>query len=118
MQTTALVHEAYLWLVNQRQGNWHNRVQFLVDLFALNEALTPPAGAPSRRMGDLANPCTLRLPLWLLEELRKVRSNLFHAGAETGLRIGPKCQVMLVGGDRLLALSHSGGETPFLPQVA
>ena len=28
LQTTALVHEAYLKLVNQREANWENRVQF------------------------------------------------------------------------------------------
>jgi RNA polymerase sigma factor (TIGR02999 family) len=28
LQTTALVHEAYLKLVDQKKANWHNRVQF------------------------------------------------------------------------------------------
>ena len=28
LQTTALVHEAYLRLVNEKNGNWRNRVQF------------------------------------------------------------------------------------------
>jgi RNA polymerase sigma-70 factor (ECF subfamily) len=28
LQTTALVHEAYLKLVDQNKANWHNRVQF------------------------------------------------------------------------------------------
>lgn len=28
LQTTALVHEAYLKLVDQKNANWHNRVQF------------------------------------------------------------------------------------------
>jgi len=28
LQTTALVHEAYLKLVDQKTANWHNRVQF------------------------------------------------------------------------------------------
>ena len=28
LQTTALVHEAYLRLVNEKNGNWQNRVQF------------------------------------------------------------------------------------------
>src|SRR3989442_6007984 len=28
LQTTALVHEAYLKLVDQRDANWQNRVQF------------------------------------------------------------------------------------------
>jgi RNA polymerase sigma factor (TIGR02999 family) len=28
LQTTALVHEAYLRLVREKNGNWHNRVQF------------------------------------------------------------------------------------------
>ena len=28
LQTTALVHEAYLKLVDQRHADWHNRVQF------------------------------------------------------------------------------------------
>jgi len=28
LQTTALVHEAYLKLVDQRKANWQNRVQF------------------------------------------------------------------------------------------
>jgi RNA polymerase sigma factor (TIGR02999 family) len=29
LQPTALVHEAYLRLINQRQANWRNRAQFL-----------------------------------------------------------------------------------------
>ena len=32
LQTTALVHEAYLKLVDQKNMTWQNRVQFFADL--------------------------------------------------------------------------------------
>jgi hypothetical protein len=47
LQTTALVHEAYLRLVDQRQAQRQNRAQFFgvdVDLIALDDALTRLAG--------------------------------------------------------------------------
>jgi len=39
LQTTALVHEAYLKLVDQREANWENRVHFF--------AVAAPISRPS-----------------------------------------------------------------------
>ena len=57
LQTTALVHEAYLRLVDQREARWQNRAQFF-GIAAQAHAADPgrpcpaPSGGQARRIGD------------------------------------------------------------------
>ena len=56
LQTTALVHEAYLKLVNQRDANWENRVHFFaVAAHVMRQILVDYARRhhASKRGGDL-----------------------------------------------------------------
>jgi RNA polymerase sigma factor (TIGR02999 family) len=60
LQTTALVHEAYLKLVDQRKANWENRVQFFAVAAQLMRRILDYARGhrASKRGGDL---CKLSL---------------------------------------------------------
>jgi RNA polymerase sigma-70 factor, ECF subfamily len=56
LQTTALVHEAYLKLVDQREANWENRVQFFAVAAQLMRRLLVDYARrhrASKRGGDL-----------------------------------------------------------------
>ena len=61
LQPTALVHEAYLRLVDQRRVEWHNRVQFLgVAANAMRRVLVDHArGRHAAKRGGGAAPLTL-----------------------------------------------------------
>ena len=71
LQTTALVHEAYLKLVDQRKANWENRVQFFaVAAQLMRRILVDYARShrASKRGGDL---CKLSLDEGLVSSKEK-----------------------------------------------
>ena len=52
LQRTALVHEAYLRLINQRNANWQNRAQFIgLAAQLMRRILIDHARAPPRQAG-------------------------------------------------------------------